>query len=160
MAQGYKGDLEFLGTVLQQKIPEEEGPAKKIANTITALVGALISIAAAALTLPIDLPDWSYLAIIAVTTLGTALGVRTTKNGFSESQIRKLRRWQSEWIDQNHDLPADVEDVNVEEAGGHHRAEGSVPAREILDRVASFGNETHADLSQRTEEARRRWFDQ
>lgn len=159
MAQGYKGDLEFLGNVLQQKIPKEEGPAKKIANTITALVGALISIAAAALTLPIDLPDWSYLAIIAVTTLGTALGVRTTKNGFSDSQIKKLERWMAEYVDENHDLPADVEDVHIEESGSH-RSEGSVPAREIFDRVANFGNETHSDLSQRAEEARRRWFSQ
>ena len=158
MAQGYKGDLEFLGNVLQQKIPKEEGPAKKIANTITALVGALISIAAAALTLPIDLPDWSYLAIIAVTTLGTALGVRTTKNGFSDSQIKKLERWQSEWVDENHDLPADVEDATIEDSGGSHRVNGGTPAQEILDRVANFGNESHADLSQRAEEARQRWF--
>lgn len=149
MAQGYGGDLEFMGLVLNDKIPKE-GPTRKIANTIAAIVGSLVSIAAVALTLPIEIPDWGYLIIVAVTTLGTALGVRTTKNGFSPSQVEKIETWMAEYVDENHNLPPGTEPAVVEESGS---TTSNTPNNSI-----SSWSEMSGDLAQRVEQARQQWF--
>lgn len=125
-------DLEFIGHIINDKISEQP-KGKRVANTLTALFGALISIAAAALALPIDLPDWAYVIIVAVTTLGTALGVKTTKNGFSDSQVQKLRDWQAEYIDQRH-IHNDTVDAVTEsdgERGGQHSLDTTVDASKV-----------------------------
>lgn len=126
-------DLEFIGHIINDKIGEQP-KGKKVANTLTALFGAIISIAAAALALPIDLPDWAYLIIVAVTTLGTALGVKTTKNGFSDSQVQKLRDWQAEYIDQRHihdDTVDAVTESDDDERGGQHSLDVTVDASKV-----------------------------
>lgn len=126
-------DLEFIGHVINDKISEQP-KGKKVANTLTALFGAVISIAATALTLPVSLPDWVYLVIIAVTTLGTALGVKTTKNGFSDSQVQKLRDWQAEYIDQRHIHDDTVDAVTGTDEGdgaGRHRSNGAIDASKV-----------------------------
>lgn len=160
MAKGYGGDLEFMGYVLNEKIPEE-GPARKVANTVAAFIGSLVSIAAVALTLPIEIPDWGYLVIVGITTLGTALGVRTTKNGFSPSQVEKIETWMAEYIDKNHDLPADIEPAVVEGSGDSHRVNGGTPSTSEtnpnIPRVPSW-TESSNDLSRMVEQAREKWF--
>lgn len=126
-------DLEFIGHIINDKISEQP-KGKKVANTLTALFGAIISIAAAALALPIDLPDWAYLIIVAVTTLGTALGVKTTKNGFSDSQVQKLRDWQAEYIEQRHihdDTVSAATDSDENDGQGQHRLDVTVDASKI-----------------------------
>lgn len=157
------GELEFIGHVLNDKLPKE-GPVRKIANTVTAVVGSLISIAAVALSLPIDIPDWGYLIIVAVTTLGTALGVRSTKNGFSESQRRKLRDWMAQYIDDNHDIP-DYDGPARPTAEGSspasaHSSGGSerVTVQDLIGRVRSHHEEASGDLSTMVEQARSRWY--
>lgn len=151
MAQGYGGDLEFMGHVLNDKIPKE-GPARKIANTIAAVVGSLVSIAAVALTLPIDIPDWGYLIIVAITTLGTALGVRSTKNGFSPSQVKKIETWMAQYIDENHDLPPGIEPAVVE--SGSSKIDD---APSVVDSSPSW-TESSNDLARMVEQARQKWF--
>lgn len=102
MAQAqYPGDLEFIGYLIQNKLNEQSG-TKKISNTITSLVGALVSIAAVVVAMPIQLPNWAYIVIVTVTTLATTLGVKLTPNGFSDSQVKKLNEWKAEYIDQVH----------------------------------------------------------
>lgn len=134
-------DLEFIGHIINDKL-NEQPKGRTVANTISAVVGAVVSIAAVALSMPIDLPDWAYLIIVAVTTLGTALGVKQTKNGFSESQRKKLQEWQAEYIDARHthddtvDEPEDLEPEYV----GQHRLRDTVndAARELNDWVDRF----------------------
>lgn len=151
MAKGYGGDLEFMGYVLNEKIPEE-GPARKVANTVAAFIGSLVSIAAVALTLPIEIPDWGYLIIVGITTLGTALGVRTTKNGFSPSQVERIEAWQSEWVDKHHNLPADIEPAVIEP--------GSSKIDDVPSTVDSSPSwvESSSDLTRMVEQAREKWF--
>lgn len=94
-------DLEFIGHIINDKM-EEQPWSKKVANTITAIVGAVVSIAGIVLSMGLSLPDWAMLVVVVVTTLGTALGVRSTKNGFSDSQIAKLQAWQADYISARH----------------------------------------------------------
>lgn len=135
-------DLEFIGHIINDKL-NEQPKGRTVANTISAIIGAVVSIAAVALSMPIDLPDWAYLIIVAVTTLGTALGVKQTKNGFSESQKRKLADWQAEYIDarHTHDDTVDAPDPAPEpEYVGQHRARDTVTdaARDLTDRVDRY----------------------
>lgn len=150
MAKGYGGDLEFMGYVLNEKIPEE-GPARKVANTVAAVIGSLVSIAAVALTLPIEIPDWGYLVIVGITTLGTALGVRTTKNGFSPSQVERIEAWMAEYIDKHHDLPPETADAVVADTPSTSETNPNIP------RVPSW-TESSNDLSRMVEQAREKWF--
>lgn len=116
-------DLEFIGHIVNDKL-EDQPWGKKVSNTITALVGAVVSIAAGAMSMGLSLPDWAMMAVIAVTTLGTALGVRTTKNGFSDSQIEKIRTWQADYIDARHTHDEDATPVTAtgdQEQEGRHR---------------------------------------
>lgn len=116
-------DLEFIGHIVNDKL-EEQPWGKKVANTLTALVGAVVSIAAGAMSMGLSLPDWAMMTVIAVTTLGTALGVRTTKNGFSDSQIEKIRTWQADYIDARHTHDEDATaatDTGDQEQEGRHR---------------------------------------
>ena len=93
----YATDLEFIGDIIQTKLNEQPG-RRKYANTVTTAVISQV------LLLPLDLPDWVMWAALALTSLGTVLGVNKTKNGFSDSQIEKLRQWQSQYIDRQHNL--------------------------------------------------------
>lgn len=155
---GYGGDLEFIGYLINKKA-EEQPKTKKLANTVTAALGSLVSIAAMVLTLPIQIPDWGYIIIVAITTLGTTLGVSVTKNGFSPSQIEKLKKWQAEYIDAHHNLPADTEEVVIEESGEHFGDDNRVTVDALLDRVrAGSSSIDPTDLSRMVEEARNRWF--
>lgn len=137
-------DLEFIGHIINDKLSEQP-KGRTVANTISAVIGAVVSIAAVALSMPIDLPDWAYLIIVAVTTLGTALGVKQTKNGFSESQKRKLADWQAEYIDARHtheDQDDDTDDSDDQEPAyvGQHRLRDTVndAARDLTDWVDRF----------------------
>lgn len=94
-------DLEFIGHIINDRLDAQPW-GRKVANTLTAFVGAVVSIAAGAMSMGVDLPNWAMLTVIAITTLGTALGVRSTKNGFSDSQVEKLQQWQAEYIDDRH----------------------------------------------------------
>lgn len=155
---GYSGDLEFIGYLINKKA-EEQPKTKKLANTVTAAIGSLVSIAAMVLTLPIQIPDWGYIIIVAITTLGTTLGVSVTKNGFSPSQIEKLKKWQAEYIDAHHHLPADTEEVVIEESGEHVDDDNRITVDALLDRVrAGSSSIDPTDLSRMVEEARNRWF--
>lgn len=155
---GYSGDLEFIGYLINKKA-EEQPKTKKLANTVTAALGSLVSIAAMVLTLPIQIPDWGYIIIVAITTLGTTLGVSVTKNGFSPSQIEKLKKWQAEYIDSHHHLPADTEEVVIEESGEHFDDDNRITVDALLDRVrAGSSSIDHTELSRMVEEARNRWF--
>nr|DAK22701.1 MAG TPA: hypothetical protein [Caudoviricetes sp.] len=99
----YATDLEFIGDIIQTKLNEQ--PARrKYANTVTTAIGTAITVISQVLLLPLDLPDWVMWAALALTSLGTVLGVNKTKNGFSDSQIEKLRQWQSQYIDRQHNL--------------------------------------------------------
>ncbi|MGN0095028.1 MAG: hypothetical protein ACI38U_03090 [Corynebacterium sp.] len=134
-------DLEFIGHIINDKL-NEQPKGRTVANTISAVVGAIVSIAAVALSMPIDLPDWAYLIIVAVTTLGTALGVKQTHNGFSESQRRKLQEWQAEYIDarHTHDDTVDEQPDPEPEYVGQHRLRDTVndAARDLTDWVDRF----------------------
>lgn len=155
---GYSGDLEFIGYLINKKA-EEQPKTKKLANTVTAALGSLVSIAAMVLTLPIQIPDWGYIIIVAITTLGTTLGVSVTKNGFSPSQIEKLKKWQAEYIDAHHHLPADTEEVIIDESGEHFDDDNRITVDALIDRVrAGSSSIDTTDLSRMVEEARNRWF--
>lgn len=155
---GYSGDLEFIGYLINKKA-EEQPKTKKLANTVTAALGSLVSIAAMVLTLPIQIPDWGYIIIVAITTLGTTFGVSVTKNGFSPSQIEKLKKWQAEYIDAHHHLPADTEEVIIEESGEHFDDDNRITVDALIDRVrAGSSSIDTTDLSRMVEEARNRWF--
>lgn len=155
---GYSGDLEFIGYLINKKA-DEQPKTKKLANTVTAALGSLVSIAAMVLTLPIEIPDWGYIIIVAITTLGTTLGVSVTKNGFSPSQIEKLKKWQAEYIDAHHHLPADTEEVIIEESNEHFDDDNRITVDALIDRVrAGSSSIDHTELSRMVEEARNRWF--
>lgn len=155
---GYSGDLEFIGYLINKKA-DEQPKTKKLANTVTAALGSLVSIAAMVLALPIEIPDWGYIIIVAITTLGTTLGVSVTKNGFSPSQIEKLKKWQAEYIDAHHHLPADTEEVIIEESNEHFDDDNRITVDALIDRVrAGSSSIDHTELSRMVEEARNRWF--
>ena len=82
----YATDLEFIGDIIQTKLNEQPG-RRKYANTVTTAIGTAITVISQVLLLPLDLPDWVMWAALALTSLGTVLGVNKTKNGFSDSQI-------------------------------------------------------------------------
>ena len=155
---GYSGDLEFIGYLINKKA-DEQPKTKKLANTVTAAIGSLVSIAAMVLTLPIQIPDWGYIIIVAITTLGTTLGVSVTKNGFSPSQIEKLKKWQAEYIDAHHHLPADTEEVVIDESDEYFDDDNRITVDALLDRVrAGSSSIDTTDLSRMVEDARNRWF--
>ena len=155
---GYGGGLEFLGYLINETLQEQD-KTKRFANTITTALGSLVSIAAMVLTLPIQIPDWGYIIIVAITTLGTTFGVSVTKNGFSPSQIEKLKKWQAEYIDAHHHLPADTEEAVIDESGEHFDDDNRITVDALLDRVrAGSSSVDPTDLSRMVEEARNRWF--
>lgn len=99
----YANELDFIGEVLADKLSDQP-KYKKISNTITASVGALLTVVSQVLLLPLDLPDWVMWSALGLTSLATVLGVNKTKNGFSDSQVEKLRQWQAEYVDRQHNL--------------------------------------------------------
>lgn len=98
----FNDDLQFIGRVIDTKI-DEQSRFRKFSNTVTALVGALVTIASQALLLPFGLPDSVMWLVLVITMLGTVFGVNNTKNGFSPSQVEKMRKWQAEYIDRQHE---------------------------------------------------------
>lgn len=156
---GYGGDLEFIGYLINKKA-DEQPKTKKLANTVTAALGSLVSIAAMVLALPIAIPDWGYIIIVAVTTLGTTLGVSVTKNGFSPSQIEKLKQWQAEYIDAHHHLPDGVAPAQIEETGDHQGNDDRVTVNDLIKQARQGGGLDPNDLDNLVKEARDRWFRQ
>ncbi|MEJ6549829.1 hypothetical protein PQI66_09765 [Corynebacterium sp. USCH3] len=134
-------DLEFIGHIIRDKF-EEEPWYKKIANTLTAIIGAIATIAGGILSMGLDLPYWAVVTIVTITSLGTALGVRGTKNGFSESLRRKLTDAQAEYIDarHTHDDTVDEPESPEPEYVGQHRLRDTVndAARDLTDWVDRF----------------------
>ncbi|MGV0870012.1 hypothetical protein [Corynebacterium kalidii] len=136
-------DLEFIGHIIRDKLDDQPW-YKKIANTLTAVAGAIATILGAALSYGLDVPDGVMLGVVIFLSLCTALGVRGTRNGFSESQRRKLQQWQAEYIDarHTHDDTVDTPDPEPEYVG-QHRARDTVTdaARELTDWVDRFNAE-------------------
>lgn len=99
----YANDLEFINDLIAHKL-DKQPAAKKFANTVTTAIGTAITILSQIMLAPLELPDWVMWVALALTTLGTLLGVSNTKNGFSDSQITKLRQWQAEYLDKHHNL--------------------------------------------------------
>lgn len=141
-------DLEFIGHIINDKL-EAQPWGRKVANTVTALVGAVVTIAAGAMSMGINLPDWAMLTVICVTTLGTVLGVRETKNGFSDSQIEKLQQWQADYIDARHAhdeaavtaaeaFTGQRTQETTEEAGRHALPSPSMDAAGLSEMVRRF----------------------
>lgn len=139
-------DLEFIGHIVRDKLDEQPW-YKKTANTISAATGALVSVATMVVAVGIDLPDAALIGLVALTAGGTAMGVRGTKNGFSESQRRKLTQWQAEYIDARHShdeiaTPAPSTKVQGQEATpqpyqGRHRLPID-PAADLTRMVESY----------------------
>lgn len=139
-------DLEFIGHIVRDKLQDQPW-YKKMANTLSAATGALISIATMVVAVGVDLPDEALIGLVALTAGGTALGVRGTKNGFSESQRKKLTQWQAEYIDARHShdeivTPAPTTKVQGQDATrpsyqGRHRLPVD-PAAELTDMVERF----------------------
>lgn len=63
---------------------------KKYSNTVTAIVAGLVVFAGWITTTGIDLPQWATALIGVVLFIGSVLGIRTTKNGITESVVEKV----------------------------------------------------------------------
>lgn len=134
-------DLEFIGHIINDKLGEQKW-YQKVANTLTAVIGALVTVAGYILSLGLDLPDWALVTVVSITSFGTAVGVRATRNGFSESQRRKLDEMKAEYIDarHTHDDTVDSPEVSEPEYVGQHRLRDTVndAARDLTDWVDRF----------------------
>lgn len=63
---------------------------KKYSNTVTAIVAGLVVLAGWITTTGIDLPQWASAFVGVVLFVGSVLGIRTTKNGLTESVVEKV----------------------------------------------------------------------
>ncbi|MGP9723649.1 hypothetical protein ACT3SZ_06500 [Corynebacterium sp. AOP40-9SA-29] len=136
-------DLEFIGHIVRDKLGEQKW-YQKIANTLTAIVGAIATILGAALSYGLNVPDGVMLTVVVFLSLCTALGVRGTRNGFSESQRKKLQQWQAEYIDARHThddtVEADQDDDSDDQEQtyvGQHRVI-TTAAQELTNRVDAY----------------------
>lgn len=132
-------DLEFIGHIVNDKLGEQKW-YQKIANTLTALIGAIVTITGGLLSVGMDLPDWAMVTVVSIASLGTALGVRSTHNGFSESQRRKLDQWKAEYIDSRHVHDENAAPAPEAEYSGRHRMRETVTdaARDLSDSVEQY----------------------
>lgn len=63
---------------------------KKYSNTVTAIVSGLIVLAGWITTTGIDLPTWGTVIIGVIMFIGSVLGIRSTKNGITETTVAKV----------------------------------------------------------------------
>lgn len=148
----YVTDLGVIGEIVPAKY-QAQPKWKEFSNTVTGIVGALVTIASFVVVIPLELPEWVYVIIVAITSLGTALGISQTKNGLTKSQLKKLEAWKADYIDKQHELHG-VKDPTPEEImalqeGRSPEEEEDTPAEE------SFGALTANDLRDMVERARR-----
>lgn len=112
--------LDVTGSYINRKFNEQTW-FQENANFVTTFGGFLATVVAWAATQPFATsPGWQMVILIAGFLL-TALGVKSTKNGFSKSQVEKINRAQAEYIgttplvpDKDPDLDAMVESYNAE----------------------------------------------
>lgn len=112
--------LDVTGSYINRKFNEQTW-FQENANFVTTFGGFLATVVAWAATQPFAAsPGWQMVILIAGFLL-TALGVKSTKNGFSKSQVEKINRAQAEYIgttplvpDKDPDLDAMVESYNAE----------------------------------------------
>lgn len=89
--------LDLTGAVIHQYVAEQSW-FKKNANTVTTAAGFVATVVAWLASQPFAAsPGWQ-MGILIVGFLATVLGVKTTKNGFSESQLDKINAAQAQFI--------------------------------------------------------------
>lgn len=112
--------LDVTGSYINRKFNEQTW-FQENANFVTTFGGFLATVVAWAATQPFAAsPGWQ-MAILIAGFLLTTLGVKTTKNGISKSQVKKFNQAQAEYIgttplvpDDDPDLDALVEAYNAE----------------------------------------------
>lgn len=78
---------------------------KKYSNTVTAIVAGLVVLAGWITTTGIELPQWMTVLVGVVLFVGSVLGIRTTKNGITETVVEKV---------------AEIRDASLSEPYGRH----------------------------------------
>ena len=119
--------LDVTGAYINRRFNEQKWYQEN-SNTITTVVGFLATVLAWAAAQPFSLdPRWE----IGITFAGfvlTIFGVKNTRNGFSKSQLAKVGRAQSDFVDS--------QNLVVTTEGRHRAAE--VPADTLAYEVAVF----------------------
>lgn len=90
-------DTSATGAALRN-IVDNQSWAQKHSNLVTSLVGLAATVAAWAATQPFATEPWVQTLILIVGFVATTAGVGVTPNGFTDSQVRKLRDEQAEII--------------------------------------------------------------
>lgn len=103
--------LDPVGMYIQRKIQEQPW-YKKYANTITAVVGFLVTIAAYLGSTPFGVYPAAQSFIVIAGFLATVFGISQTRNGFSNSQIKKINKAAASFVDNTPLIPN--EPVNLD----------------------------------------------
>lgn len=93
----------------------QEPKVREKANTVTAVVGTVVTtvlgIATLLLQSGLDLPEWSVFVVLVAGMVATDLGISKTKNGMTDSTATRLEEELSKRIDLNHDHTADLAEI-------------------------------------------------
>lgn len=108
--------LDITGTAIHNRV-KEQGWFKENANFVTSAAGFLVTVAAWAATQSFAEDPRVQFGILILGFLGTVFGVKKTRNGFSKSQLQKIRNDQAAIIGSTPlvqpDLDAEVEAFNA-----------------------------------------------
>lgn len=80
---------EFVGEVIRDYL-EEQPWWRRYANTVTAAVGGLVTLAAWLLASGLDLPTWALGLVGIVVFAGNVLGIKATRNGVTPSTAAQI----------------------------------------------------------------------
>lgn len=111
--------LDLTGTYLNQ-VFREQSWFKRNSNTVTAVVGFLVTVVGYLASTPILDNGWGNAVVVLVGFLATVVGVKFTPNGLSKSQMAKVSRASGDFVgetplvveESSVDLDALVEDYN------------------------------------------------
>lgn len=81
------------------EIIENQSWFRKNANTVTAIVGFLVTATAYLAATPFASHPYVQLAVMLIGFLGTVFGIKKTKNGFSDSQTETINDLVASYID-------------------------------------------------------------
>lgn len=98
---------------LIQDVQAQEPRARQKANTVTAVIGTVVTtilgVATLVLQSGMDLPEWSVFVVLVAGMVATDLGISKTKNGMTNSTADRLELELARRIDLHHeDTSTDV----------------------------------------------------
>ena len=94
--------IDWTGVWLHQQV-QKQSWFRENANTVTAIVGLLTTLAAWAASSPLGADPRVQTAVLIVGFIGTVFGVKGTRNGWSASQIRKINEARADVVDELHE---------------------------------------------------------